>query len=195
MCHGDYPIPAADAQEAPSSETDEEIYEDYTDLWTRGEYAQALEVLEENITSQTRPMDSWLYDKAQLLFTVGRVDEAIEIMDELARRKQQPSHGLYLALLHKYRGHPQTYDSALRVAAGMINQRWRWQNRRYVERDQNVAAIGHIYEYLGNNPKTILSAHYKQYLDVYETIGPVVDVAAGEMAYRTGNYNVAAGYF
>ena len=189
-------IPAISVQAQQADDRDQDLEElvDYIELWDRGEYQQALDQLEENIATQNRPLDSWTYDHSRLLFTLGRVDEAIEILEDLIKRTSMPSHGLDIALMHRYKGHEQSFDYWLKRAAGMIQNR-RWLYRRRAERDQNVAAIGHIYAYLGNNPKTILSAHYKQYLDMYDDLTPVVHTAAGDMAYRTSNYNVAAGYY
>jgi tetratricopeptide (TPR) repeat protein len=172
----------------------------YEELWARGEYHSAVEWLETNILTQTQFQEQWNHHLALLLFEVGRVEEAIELITELKNKYPEPYYTLNLALMHQYKGHTNSYRTWLNSAASQIrNRSWYYRGdyrKRHIRRDRNVVAMGRIFELMGtNNPKTILSAHYKQHMDMYSNTGANVYTAAGDLAFRTGTYDVAASYY
>jgi tetratricopeptide (TPR) repeat protein len=171
----------------------------YQQLWERGEYRAALDALNVLLAPESpgfpQPMRSNLtqlhYDRAQLRFATGLVDEAIEDMADIAEHQQQPSYSLELALMYQYRGAPLLYDQWLQRAAGQTRSR-DWYYRR---RSENVAAVGRIAELMGTNPKTVLSAHFGQANQVFPDLGPVVDIAAGDLAFRNQGFDIAEKYY
>lgn len=182
------------AQQAVSDDRDaDDFYEDYEELWEKGEYARALTALERIIEEQERRYDKWIYRRAKLRFHVGRVDEAIEDMESIARRNPQPWYYLETALMHKYRGHPNSYDDWIQRTIPLLRRSDRWM---YSNRSENVAAVGRLYEILGNNPKSILGTHFTPLLDGSRiTLSAVAYVGAGDVAFRTGGYDVASKYY
>ena len=184
---GFFVAPPSTAQETSSDE------ESYLDLWERGEYDQALAGVESVIAERQPAIPTQLtHDRARLRFTVGRVDEAIEDMETIARRRLQPSYSLELALMYKYRGKPLFYDQWFRRAAGqMQGNNWYRPSRR----SQNIAAVGRILELGGTNPKTILSAHYRQAFEFFRDLNAIVFVGAGDLAYRNQGYDIAEEYY
>ncbi len=171
----------------------------YVDLWQRGDYQAALAKVNELLESSTPPTpgqarinsNQLLYDRAQLRFATGLVDEAIEDMEEMANRQPQPAFSLELALMYQYRGMPLPYDQWLQRAAGQTRSR-DWYYRR---RSENVAAVGRIAELMGTNPKTILSGHFGQAYQVFPDLGAEVDVAAGDLAFRSQGFDIAEEYY
>ena len=166
--------------------------ENYKDLRKRGEYLKALSDLERK-TAELEYAPPWgvTHDRARLLFAVGRVDEAIEDMEFVAKRRRQPVYSLELALMYKYRGKPLLYDQWIQQAAiQMQGSRWRYQRR-----GENIAAVGRILELLGTNPKTILTAHYGQAFDLIRDLGAVAYVGAGDLAYRNQGYDIAEKHY
>ena len=162
------------------------------DLWERGEYHQALESLERQLVDLQHAIPWPLtHARARLRFAVGRVDEAIEDMETIARRRLQPSFSLELALMYKYRGKPLFYDRWFQHAASQM-QRNNWYRPR---RSENIAAMGRILELGGTNPKTILSAHYGRAIEFFRDLSSVVFVGAGDLAYRNQGYDIAEEYY
>ena len=181
------------AQAPVSDDRDaDEFYEDYEDLWQKGEYARALSALERIIEEQPRQYDKWIFRRAKLRFMVGRVDEAIEDMESIAASNPEPWYYLEVALMHKYRGHPNSFDQWVQRSIPLLrNQRWMYSNR-----SENVAAVGVLYEILGNNPKSILGTHFTPLLDESRVVlSAPAFVGAGDVAYRTGGYDVASKYY
>lgn len=171
---------------------DRQASETYVDVWERGEYRQALQMLEDELEELAPAVPSQMrYHRAQLRFATGQVDEAIEDMRVMADRQPQPAYSLELALMFRYRGMPLLYEKWLQRAAGQTRgSSWYYRNR-----SENVAAVGRIAELLGSNPKTILSAHYGQMFEVFPDLGAVVYVGAGDLAYRNSGYDVAEEYY
>lgn len=172
----------------------------YEELWAQGEYHSAVQWLEASIATQTQFQEQWNHHLALLLFEVGRVEDAIEVMTELVNKFPEPYYTLHLALMHRYKGHTNSYSTWLSRAASQIrNKSWYYRGdyrKRHIRRDRNVVAMGRIFELMGtNNPKTILSAHYKQHMDLYSDTGANVFTAAGDLAFRTGTYDVASSYY
>ena len=175
-----------------SSAQDSALEEGYQDLWERGEYREALRILDRDITALEPGVPTRLtHDRARLRFTVGLVDLAIEDMEAIANRRHQPSYSLELALMYRYRGRPLFYDQWFqRAATQMQGRSWYYQRR-----NENIAAVGQILELGGTNPKTILSAHYGQSFEYFRDLNAIVYVSAGDLAYRNAGYDIAEGYY
>ncbi len=168
-----------------------EPVEDYEDFWKRGEYAQALKMIEEMINSTDAFVPVRLsLDHGELLFAVGRVDEAIAAMEDVANRYPEPANTLELALMHQYRGHTDQYEQKLRYAASQARP-YMW---RYSRRDDNYVAMGRIAELLGENPRTILNTHFKVLLEQNPGMTKA-HIGAGDLAYRNAGYDIAAGHY
>jgi tetratricopeptide (TPR) repeat protein len=171
----------------------------YVTLWEQGEYRAALDEINTLLASSTptspQPIRTNLnqlrYDRAQLRFATGQVDEAIEDMLQVATRQPQPSFSLELALMYQYRGMPLPYDEWMQRAAQQTRSR-DWYYRR---RSENVAAVGRIAELMGTNPKTVLSGHFGQAYEVFPDLGAVVDIAAGDLAFRAQGFDIAEEYY
>lgn len=201
------PILSATAQErsrtrlnVPAGVSDErQLDQTYVTLWEKGEYRAALDaingLLDSSTSASPQPMrmntNQLRYDRAQLRFLTGQVDEAIEDMLEVARRNPQPAYSLELALMYQYRGRPLPYDEWMERAAQQTRSR-DWYYRR---RSENVAAVGRIAELMGTNPKTVLSGHFGQAYEVFPDLGAVVDVAAGDLAFRAQGFDIAEEYY
>lgn len=79
-----------------------EIFDDYGELRSRGEYRKALQALEQRIAASTnyvRP--SRLRHRAELRFLTGDVPGAIETMEQMAQKYPEPSHFLELAFMYR----------------------------------------------------------------------------------------------
>lgn len=171
---------------------DRQADQTYTDLWERGEYGKALEMLDREIGDMAAIPSQRRYDRAQLRFATGQVDAAIEDMQWFANsRISEPRYSLELALMYRYRGMPLLYEKWLQRAATQT----RSNNWIYRDRSENVAAVGRIAELLGTNPKTILSAHYGQMFELFPDLGAAAYVGAGDLSFRHAGYDIAADYY
>lgn len=180
---------ASAQRQGAADDRDVEI-ETYTELWERGRYSEALTDLEAMIATLTGRGNSARYaDLADLLFAVGRVDEAIAIMEVVANEQYEPRHYLDLAMLYKYRGRIDDYENALnRVLA---TSRGSWRNRI---RDRNYIAIWRVYEIRGENPRTLLSTSYQSLFEKRPNFYHAY-IGAGDLAYRKYAYDIAAGHY
>ena len=182
---------AQDAQAPPNVSDERELDVGYNALWIRGEYRAALDALNAEIAASAPIISPQLrYDRAQLLFATGFVDEAIVDIEWLAERQPQPSYSLETALMYQYRGMPLPYEKWLSRAAQQTSNRY-----YYRRRTENIAAIGRIAELVGTNPKTILSAHFTQVFEHYQDLGAAAYVAAGDLAYRNSGFDIAEDYY
>ena len=162
--------------------------------WKSGHYVEALAELEGYLEEELTPSFDLVYDRAQLRFIVGRVDEAIADMELVIRRSYQPQPRFFLdlALMNQYRGNEEQFDRSLEQAINIINQN-RWVFR---DTNENVAAVGYIHELVGNNPKAILSTLFDVFFDHPRfTANEISYVGAGDLAYRQEGYDVAEGYY
>lgn len=165
--------------------------EDYRDLWKRGAYKEAEQELRGMLESQKGFVRvDYHYDHAKLLMATGQVDEAIEVMEQVADRAPYPAYYLELALMYKYRGRLEQYEKHLRLAANLTrNGRW-----TYSSRDENLVAMGRIAELLGENPHTILNTHYNFLLDENpKMVG--AHIGAAELGLRHAGYDIASEHF
>lgn len=169
--------PAALGQDKPS----------YTELWDRGEYHAALEALNRDLAGAGRfGSRTRMLHRAELLFTVGRVEEAISELELFDLRSMEPRTLVALARYYKYLGRTIDYDATLQRARVLLSSRTRmWTGR------SNFVEVGRLLEMLGTNPKTILSAHYEPMMEENPTYAPGY-IAAGDLAYKHKGYEMAA---
>ena len=77
---------------------------DYRTLWQRGDYAEAIGALETRFERLSYRPRSMRRDYAELLFGVGRVDDAIDVLEGLAMSAIDPGVMVRLAQWYHYRG-------------------------------------------------------------------------------------------
>lgn len=165
--------------------------ERYNDLWQRGGYQQALMMLNRQLEG-LRP-DLWpveyAMDHAELLHSVGRVDEAIKEMESIVRRCPEPAFSVTLALYYRDRGRLDDFQRLLQEA---IREAQRPAN--YAPPWKNALAVARLLELGGENPKVILNSYITLWID--RMPGESLPyVAAGDLAYRKYSYDVAAEYY
>lgn len=158
----------------------------YRTLWERGEYQQALQVLEglfdEGAAGTSLALER---DYAKLLFQLGRTDDAIAVMEAVVSTYPFPSHSLRLALLYRYRGRRQEYEAVLERIDSQIRALL-----SYRLGPEEWLAVGQFLDLRGDDPQTVL-AHYARLTERHPEYAPAL-VAAGDLAYRRYAYDVAA---
>ncbi|MBT5830239.1 MAG: hypothetical protein HOH77_08595, partial [Candidatus Latescibacteria bacterium] len=86
---------------------------DYRDLWQRGSYAKAIAALEARFERLTYRPRSMRRDYAELLFTVGHIDKAIDVLEGLALSATDPAAMIRLAQLYRYRGRTGDFEGII----------------------------------------------------------------------------------
>lgn len=159
----------------------------YLALWRHGNYAEALTYLEDAIegSSDGVPM-RWLYDRAELSFVLGRVNDAITAIEWLHYRRPAPVSALQLALFQKTRGYQEDYQRTLERAASRYK---RFKGEK--DDTENTIAIIRIRELMGENPRSLFQELSK--IEDEDTEDMVaVALAAGDLAFRKFDYQLAA---
>lgn len=173
-----------------AAQDDDDPLATYEELWERGKYQEALDQLEAMLATLTGPGHPRMHaNHAKILFDVGRVDEAIAVMETVANDQYEPRYYLELAFMYRYRGRLDEYENALERALATSRGSWRYRNR-----DHNYIALWRIYEIRGENPKTLLSTSYESLFDKKPTFYPAY-VGAGDLAYRHYAYDIAANHY
>ncbi len=183
----------APAQSQPppdSSGFEVEHLEDYQDLWSRGEYALALGQLNEMLSTMSRGVPArYLYDRAALHFSTGRLQFAVRDMEMLCRQISAPIYTLRLAEYYRSLGKEELYARTLEDAARQAENRW-----FYGAYEDNVVAMARIQDLQGENPRTILRT----------LLDPLIEkrpdyaggyIGAGNLALSKDDYGLAAEYF
>jgi len=164
--------------------------EDYTDLWRRGSYREALAMLEAQISSFSgRVPYTLLQNRAELKLEIGWVDSAISDMEKLVSAIPEPVYTLRLALMYQERGRKTDYQASLRRAL----DQWE-RSRQYGFYAENRVAVARIAELIGQNPKTILGTLFASLIESRPGFVPAY-VGAGDLAYRKFDYALAADYY
>ena len=160
--------------------------EEYRQLWTQGQYPAASQAL----AGRLAETESWAepslrYDYAELLKAVGRVDEAIAVMEPLVANYPATAYAVRLALLYRYRGLQEEYRATLEQAGQKAQLRsfFRPSAAEWV-------ALGRLMELRGLDPQEIL-AHYRQLEAVWPSFVPGL-LAAGDLALAKRAFDVAA---
>ncbi len=172
--------------EAPGEDED-----GYVALRERGDYKGAIEIRAAELEGREPYAGSAeeFAEYADLLFTVGRVDEAIETMERLGRRSSDPAHTLALATYYRYRGRLEEYREALAEA-----ERRAMQRLRYNPSLDTILSLARVLELRGENPRVILDSWLKVCMErMPNEAAPCV--AAGDLAWRKYSYDVAAEYY
>jgi len=168
----------------PSAAAQEEAY---SDLWESGEYHQALEVLETRIARYSGFIPTRLAtDYAELLFTVGRVDEAISQLETVLDRYEEPAYAVRLAEMLHYGGRTEQYRAMVERARVICQMAI-----RYGISAEGFLALARVDEMSGRNPKEIFKRRYEflqkerpEFVEGY--------IAAANLAYEHYGYDVAA---
>lgn len=165
---------------------------EYTRLWKRGEYHEALDALDKKLAGYGnggRPV-ILLNDQVDLLFEVGRVDEAIGLLELIENYYPEPSNTLRLALLYRYRGRHNSSRAA--VERGIREYEFA---RRFGALNENTVAIARLKELQGKeNPKVILSQVLDPLIEAKPKFASAY-LAAGGLALRKADFALAADYY
>ncbi len=164
---------------------------EYKTFWAKGEYAKAVESIENHIRdARGRTPIGWTVDRAELHFLVGDVDTAIALLDkEMGEYYPEPSEIEALARYYHYKGLGREYRETLEKGKRVIPSRFA-QGAPY----RDKVAIGRILLMLDQPPKTILSAHYDLLMERYPD-EPGAFIAAGDLAYEKKGYDAASEYY
>ncbi|MBN2326350.1 MAG: hypothetical protein JXR73_04285 [Candidatus Omnitrophica bacterium] len=164
----------------------------YRELYLQGEYQKALDLLNQEM--EARPELAavkafryilWLSDRANILFELGRIDEAVSDLEIAVDLHPEPAFILRLARLHQYRGRMDDYKAMLELA--IQNSRIRWSFHSY---EENILAWAQIAELRGENPKQIYSSIFKNLMEHAPNFSDGF-CGAGDLAYRRGAYDLA----
>jgi tetratricopeptide (TPR) repeat protein len=164
--------------------------QDYRALWSRGEYALALEEIERVIDAGDSDVRaSVLYsDYADVLFAVGRVDEAIALSENIVSNYPLPSHIVRLLRFYHYRGRREEYRELLDLLGRQMDRL-----RTYRLDEEEQLALGQLMEMQGEDPQVLL-AYYERLIGEYPSYEPL-RVAAGDVALTRRSFDVAARHY
>jgi tetratricopeptide (TPR) repeat protein len=163
---------------------------EYTTLWNRGDYREALRTLDALIRERGEPIPiRWLADRAELRCEIGQLDEAVADLENVESRSASSANMLRLALLYRDRGRRQDYLQTLGRAAERAALVIRYQPSAEI-----VLVQGRIAELQGRNPKTILNSLYSALMEQMPNYVPVF-LAAGDLAFRNWDWRLAAEYY
>ncbi len=151
---------------------------DYRTLWKRGDYAEAVNVLER---ASYHPW-STRRDYAELLALTGRVDEAIAQLEGVGSALDVT---VQLAELYRMRGRMGDYGLALMEAENQV--RLLSEYRHDVD---DLIAIARLRELKGEDPKSLLR-FYNLMAEVFPNNASVL-IAAGDLALGKRAFDVAA---
>lgn len=173
-----------------------ELDERYRELWTKGEYHEALDILQGQIDAREDLQGTrayrylrWISDRAELHRLTGALDESIADLEELTSIMDDPVWLLRLAEAYEERGR----RSESRFTIGQGLQRGRFGSR-FFPRDVSLTAFGRLSELNGENPKQIFSSFYIPLMENYPDSARV-RIEAGNLAFRRGSYDLAEQYF
>ncbi len=157
----------------------------YLQLWSQGDYVQALREVQREIDEAPYVTLSLRRDAGSLLFLNGRVDEAIATQRDVARRHPLPSDFVPLAEYQRYRGLREDAENSLSRAAAQARILAEYASIS----EKEWLAIGRLYQLQETDAKAVL-AHYRRLQSQHETLG--VHIAIGDLAFDTRTYDLAA---
>lgn len=162
----------------------------YAEPYLAGRYAEALEGVEKAIAAEfglASPL--WMADKAELLFLLGRYDEAISEMSDVVRRVYEPIHTVRLAEMYRHVGQVEDARGATDLAVQQSQSGYRQDFAK-----ENLLAMGRIARLQGENPRRILQIYQERLLGRFPEFAPGFE-AAGEIALEGYGYDLAEKYF
>jgi tetratricopeptide (TPR) repeat protein len=157
---------------------------DYRTLWQRGAYAEAIQVLETRFEQLSYRPRTMRREFAELLFTVGRIDEAIEVLEGLAMSAIDPATMVRLAQLYRYRGRIDDFDGIVRLTEQQLQSLSNYRRGR-----DDMLALGQLMVLKGEDPRAILR-HFSTVTNAFPTYDEAF-VAAGDLALSKRAYDVA----
>ncbi len=163
----------------------------YAEAYLRGDYAEALATLESSGGTTIRELPlNWAFDRAELLFILGRGDEALVAMRDVVQSVQEPYYTVRLAEMLRELGRSSDAEQALQWAFQ--------QNQAYYQRQQfperNLLALGRLARLKGENPNRVLQIYQQRVLSRYPEYVPGF-IEAGELALDSYAYDIAEDYF
>ena len=162
----------------------------YAEPYLAGRYAEALEGAEKAIATElglASPLR--MADKAELLFLLGRYDEAISEMSDVVRRVFEPTYTVRLAEMYRHVGQVDDARGATDLA---IQQSQSGYQQDFAK--ENLLAMGRIARLQGENPRRILQIYQERLLGRFPEYAPGFE-AAGEIALEGYGYDLAEKYF
>jgi len=164
--------------------------DDYEAQWRAGDYDAALDRVEELLGPDyaygPAPI---MRDRAELLFTVGRYEDAIQAMAGLAEDSRELRHWVRLIEMADYVGDTNTRARAMAAALDMAER-----GRSAGPYRENILALARLTELEGEDPKKILGTYFQILFERMPTFAPAY-VAAGDLAYRHYGYDMAAKHY
>lgn len=162
----------------------------YADAYRAGRYADALAEVERTLADEPgqRP-SAWLADRAELLFIVGRYDDAVAEMSDVVQRVYEPVYTVRLAEMFRYLGRERDASQAIQLSIQQSQSGYRQEFMR-----ENLLAMGRIARLQGENPRRILQIYQERLLGRFPDYAPGFE-AAGEIALEGYGYDLAEKYF
>ncbi len=162
----------------------------YAEAYLAGRYAEAIEVAETAFSEKLGVVPSeWIADHAELLFIVGRYEEAIAEMSDAVRRVYEPLYTVRLAEMYRAMGKPDDAAQAIDLAIQQSQSGYRQEFSR-----ENLLAMGRVARLQGENPRRILQIYQERLLGRFPDYAPGFE-AAGEIALEGYGYDLAEKYF
>ncbi|MGA1198411.1 MAG: peptidase MA family metallohydrolase, partial [Candidatus Latescibacterota bacterium] len=157
---------------------------DYRDLWQRGDYAEAIVALETRFERLSYLPRSLRREYAALLFTVGRIDEAIDVLEALAMSAIDPMTMVRLAQLYHYRGRLDDFQGILTLTEQQLQSLSNYRRGR-----DDLLAQGYLMVLNGEDPRAVLR-HFSNLTNTFPSYEEAF-VAAGDLALSKRAYDVA----
>lgn len=161
---------------------------DYRDLWHRGDYVEAIVALETRFERLSYRPRSMRREYAELLFTVGRIDEAIGVLETLAMSAIDPMTMVRLAQLYHYRGRLDDFQGILTLTQQQLQSLSNYRRGR-----DDLLAEGLSMGLNGEDPRAILR-HFSNLTNAFPSYEEAF-VAAGDLALSKRAYDVAEQHY
>lgn len=162
----------------------------YGEAYLAGRYAEAVAIAEGAFSEKLGVVPpEWIADHAELLFVVGRYDEAIAEMGDAVRRVYEPVYTVRLAEMYRAVGKLDDANQAIDLAIQQSQRGYRQENSR-----ENLLAMGRVARLQGENPRRILQIYQERLLGRFPDFAPGFE-AAGEIALEGYGYDLAEKYF